>query len=399
MPTHTGQPLAAPADDAAGHDIQARLQGLHLIAQGHYAFVDRIAMALYDPAVDLLKTFVSSNGDGDTLARYEAHLVDVPSLQELAHTRRTRVVDDISTQFTAPSAHTEWLKSQRYRASYTLPVYSGDRLAAFLFFDSRTPGVFTPAVTAYLDLFAEVAAQLYLLRQSAARTLIGAVNLACGLTGQRDSETGQHLRRIGLYARLIARRLAPRLALSDEYVEYVHLFAPLHDIGKVGIPDSILRKPGPLTPMELTQMRGHVRLGEQMVDRMIDDLALGKDRAAQIMRNIVAGHHERCDGSGYPRGLTGDQIALEARIVAVADVYDALSVERSYKPAWTPDRYAAELRRQAAAGMLDSGCVEALLADPAACAEIQARFADPHAAGGDTTADASRADVIGLVEG
>jgi HD-GYP domain-containing protein (c-di-GMP phosphodiesterase class II) len=183
----------------------------------------------------------------------------------------------------------------------------------------------------------------------------------------------------------------------------VHLFAPLHDIGKVGIPDRILLKPGPLTPEELAEMRGHVALGEQMVDRMIDDLGLGQDQAAQIMRNIVAGHHERCDGSGYPRGLQGAQITLEARIVAVADVYDALSVPRSYKPAWLPHDYAAELRRQASVGMLDGDCVEALLGAPAACAEIHARFADPGLPGPDAapvlTADVARADVIGLGDG
>ncbi|MEY2689425.1 MAG: hypothetical protein RL375_3624, partial [Pseudomonadota bacterium] len=291
--------------------------------------------------------------------------------------RRSRVVDDIEKHFTARTAHTEWLKSQRYRASYTLPVYQGDALAAFLFFDSRQLGVFTPEVTGFLDLFAELAAQLYLARASAVRTLIGAVNLACGLASQRDVETGQHLRRIGLYARLIARRLARRLGLSDEYVEYVHLLAPLHDIGKVGIPDRILLKPGRLDLSESAQMRSHVELGVQMVDHMIEDLGLGDDLAAQMMRNIVAGHHERCDGSGYPKGLSGQQISLEARIVAVADVYDALSAVRHYKPAWEHSQYSAELRRQAAAGMIDHDCVEALLADQAACDEIRLRFADP----------------------
>jgi HD-GYP domain-containing protein (c-di-GMP phosphodiesterase class II) len=332
---------------------------------------------LYDVDLDLLKTFVSSNGPNDSLVRYEAHLDDVPSLRELMEQRRSRVVDDIDQQFTAPSIHTDWLKSQRYRASYTLPVYHGETLAAFLFFDSRQVGVFTAEVTAFLDLFAELAAQLYLHRASAVRTLIGAVNLACGLASQRDVETGQHLRRIGLYARLIARRLAPQLGLSDEFIEYLHLLAPLHDIGKVGIPDRILLKPGRLDADELIEMRSHVERGVVMVDHMIADLGLGDDCAATMMRNIVAGHHERCDGSGYPRGLAGEQISLEARIVAVADVYDALSTVRHYKPAWEPSRYAAELRRQAAAGMIDGACVEALLADPVACAEIRDRYADP----------------------
>ncbi len=376
MSTTSGRLSALPAP-VVGDNVEARLRSLHQIAKSRYAFIDRIAIALYDADLDLLKTFISSNGASDALLRYEAHLSDVPSLRELMLQRRSRVVDDIEQRFTAPTAHTEWLKSQRYRASYTLPVYQGEALVAFLFFDSRQVGVFTPEVTAFLDLFAELAAQLYLSRASAVRTLIGAVNLACGLAGQRDVETGQHLRRIGLYARLIARRLSGRLHLSDEYVEYLHLLAPLHDIGKVGIPDRILLKPGRLDPDEAAQMRGHVELGVQMVDHMIDDLGLGGDLAARMMRNIVAEHHERCDGSGYPLGLTGEHISLEARIVAVADVYDALSAVRYYKPAWDASAYIAELRRQAAAGMVDADCVEALLADPAACDEIRDRFADP----------------------
>jgi HD-GYP domain-containing protein (c-di-GMP phosphodiesterase class II) len=381
--------------ETLGDSVETRLRALHQIAQNRFGFIDRIAMALYDPDVDLLKTFVSSNGHGDPLARYEAHLVDVPSLRDIARKRSARVVDDVAAGLPGTRVHGEWLRSQRYRSSYTLPVFQDEVLAAFLFFDSRQPAAFTPEVTAFLDLFAELAAQVYLLRLSAVRTLIGAVNLACGLAGQRDSETGWHLRRIGLFSRLIAHQLAPTLGLSDEYIDYIHLFAPLHDIGKVGIPDRILLKAGRLTPEEVTQMRSHVELGVEMVDHMIDDLGLGDDSAAQIMRNIVSGHHERCDGSGYPQGLKDEQISLEARIVAVADVYDALSVERHYKPAWLPDDYAAELRRQAAAGMLDSACVEALLDNPSACAEIRTRFADPHAHGLHNPLRVSHADVLG----
>jgi HD-GYP domain-containing protein (c-di-GMP phosphodiesterase class II) len=389
-PLDPAQPAGAPADGA-----QARLRTLHQIARSRHAFIDRMAIALYDPDVDLLKTFVSSSvsaaDEHGELIRYEALLADVPSLADLARTCSTRVVDDLAADLPGSSSvHAAWLHSQRYRASYTLPVYQGDRLAAFLFFDSHQPGVFTPKVTQFLDLFAELAGQVVLLRLSAARSLIGAVKLACDLAGRRDSDTGAHLRRIGLFSRLIARRLAPQLGLSDEYVESIRLFAPLHDIGKIAIPDRILLKPGRLAPEELAHMRQHVQYGVEMVERMLDDLGLGTDAAAGIMRNIVAGHHERCDGSGYPLGLKGNAIALEARIVAVADVYDALSVVRPYKPAWEPERYAAELRAQVKAGILDGDCVEALLAEPAACARIHSRFGDPFADSRPDAADNNR---------
>ncbi|MFM2120566.1 MAG: hypothetical protein RL722_2034, partial [Pseudomonadota bacterium] len=238
-----------------GDSVQTRLQFLHEVARRRFEFIDRIAMALYDPAQDLLKTFASSDGPGQPLVRYEAHQADVPSLRDLATQRRARVVDDIAAGL-APghSVHGQWLSSQRYRSSYTRPVFHGEELAAFLFFDSRQPAAFNAEVTGFLELFADLVAQAYLARLAAARTLIGSINLACGLAGQRDSETGQHLRRIGLFSRLIARRMAPAWQLGDEFIEYLYLFAPLHDIGKIGIPDRILQKPGRLDEAELALM-------------------------------------------------------------------------------------------------------------------------------------------------
>jgi len=188
------------------------------------------------------------------------------------------------------------------------------------------------------------------------------VHVASGLARIRDLETGQHLERMAAYSQLMARKLACAHALSDEFIEYVFLFAPLHDIGKVGIPDSILLKPGRLDTVEMATMRRHVEIGETIVDQMGQDLSMGNGLAFKVMRNIVAAHHERGDGSGYPRGLLMNDIPLEARIVAVADVYDALSNQRPYKKAWTEAEITAELDRETASGRLDAECVQTLMA-------------------------------------
>jgi HD-GYP domain-containing protein (c-di-GMP phosphodiesterase class II) len=368
-----------PLNSTADHDrsVQERLLALHEVVRSRFAFLDRIAIAVYDGTSDMLKTFASSNTGATPLQAYEARLADIPSLRAVAEQRQPRVVDDIERTFTADTEHSRWLRQQGFRSSFTIPIYFGDALAGFLFFDSRAPSAFAPNVTDFLKVFGEIAAQLYLLRLTAARGLLGAVHLASRIASIRDVETGAHLERMAKYSRLIARNLSHYgVALTDEFVEYVHTFATLHDVGKVGIPDRILLKPGPLDAAEWIAMRRHVEIGVRMVDDIIADLGLVGDQAATVMRNIVSTHHERGDGSGYPRGLRSDAIPLEGRIVAVADVFDALTTRRPYKQPWPSEQAFAELERDAAAGRMDPACVAALVHDKAEVEHILCQFAD-----------------------
>jgi len=347
---------------------------VHRVVSSRYPDIDRVALATYDPVTDLLRTFASSNHDGIPLEHYEARLSSVPSLAALAQTHQSRVVNDIAANFQGPSSHTDWLKARDYQSSFTVPIYHGDALAAFLFFDSKRPGAFSPDTAAFLEVFANLISQMYLMQLQVLHSMVGSVHLVSGLARIRDLETGQHLDRMGAYSLLMARGLAERLHLSDEFIEYVYLFAPLHDIGKVGIPDSVLLKPGKLTEEEWVIMRRHVEIGETIINQMGQGITMGSTLATQVMHNIVTGHHERGDGSGYPRGLTMDQIPLEARIVAVADVYDALSNRRPYKKPWTEEAIVTELRREADLGRLDHDCVEALLTAKAERQAILSRF-------------------------
>ena len=157
------------------------------------------------------------------------------------------------------------------------------------------------------------------------------------LSEQRDNETGSHLERVARYCKLAARGLredGKHLELiTDAWIEDLVRSSPLHDIGKVGVPDSILLKPGKLTPEEWEIMKTHAEIGALTLDGVIKDF--GSQSFLSMGRDIAWCHHEKWDGSGYPRGLKGEAIPLAARILALADVYDALTTVRPYKSAWS----------------------------------------------------------------
>jgi putative two-component system response regulator len=151
----------------------------------------------------------------------------------------------------------------------------------------------------------------------------------------RDDDTGHHTQRVGQ----LAARLAQDLGLPEHQVELIRLAAPLHDLGKIGIPDHILLKPGRFSTSEYEQMKSHATIGARI-------LSGGRYPLLRLAEEIAYTHHERWDGSGYPLGLAGEAIALTGRIVAVADAFDALTHERPYKHAWPLAEALAEIARQ-----------------------------------------------------
>ncbi len=156
----------------------------------------------------------------------------------------------------------------------------------------------------------------------------------------RDKETGRHLNRTSLYVRRLAEELAQhpgyRSYLGGDYITDLVKSTPLHDIGKVGISDSILLKPGKLTPEELDIMKRHCEIGAQTLRKAEEKLTF--QSFLKIAVQIAQNHHEKWNGSGYPQGLSGEEIPLSARIMALADVYDALRTERPYKPAFSHEK-------------------------------------------------------------
>lgn len=169
----------------------------------------------------------------------------------------------------------------------------------------------------------------------------------------RDDDTGQHTRRVGNTAALIARALG----LDEERATLIQRAAPLHDVGKIGIADNILLKPGKLTSDEFEVMKTHALIGSEIMARHHTPLL-------QLASNIARTHHEKWNGQGYPHGLAGEAIPIEGRIVAVADVFDALTHERPYKAAWSVDEALAEISKQSGA-QFDPEVVDVFLKLPA----------------------------------
>ena len=196
------------------------------------------------------------------------------------------------------------------------------------------------------------------------------------LAEQRDNETGKHLERVSEYCQLVALGLREdghyEDLITDEWVRDLYRSAPLHDIGKVGIPDRILLKPGKLDPDEWETMKQHTTIGAETLRSVMGERA---NSFLKMSLDIAWCHHEKWDGNGYPRALRGGEIPLSARILALADVYDALTTVRPYKQAWTHDE-ALEWIKGGAGSHFDPDVVAAFVARAEQADAIRARLAD-----------------------
>lgn len=205
------------------------------------------------------------------------------------------------------------------------------------------------------------------------------ISALCALAEARDNETGNHILRTQHYVQHLAESLRehPRFrdSLDDEVVHMLYRSAPLHDIGKVAIPDAILCKPGKLTPEEWDVMKRHCQAGRDALAQAVGGMEEQDGSFLRYAMEIAYGHHERWDGTGYPQGLSGEDIPLPARLMAVADVYDALISKRVYKPAFTHDQ-ALEIMAQGRGSHFDPDVVDVLLRNPSRFQVIADGFRD-----------------------
>lgn len=340
--------------------LAQQLNRLHQEIVAQFPIINRIGVALYNTISERLGTYVFSNkGIECPLAFYDYPLKDSNSLSYLAKHHKTRVIQCLS-EVSANNRHAQAIYDAGLRSSYTVPMYADGNFLGFVFFNSTRENIFTPVVVTHLNIVAQLVSFLVADAQRQTKTLLAAVKTAVQITHSRDPETGGHLHRMAQYARIIAKQLAAHYAWSDEDLDYVLQFAPLHDIGKIRIPDSVLLKQGELTYAERELMKTHTTAGEELLLTLLQSHGLSHLGHVDKLKAVVRSHHERFDGLGYPDGLSGEEIPIIARIVAVADVFDALTSKRPYKQAWSIGDACDYLRDQEGA-QFDPQCVMALL--------------------------------------
>jgi HD-GYP domain-containing protein (c-di-GMP phosphodiesterase class II) len=355
--------------------LRDKLIATHQSVSEIFPFIVRIAIAIYDPETSVLKTYLHSSGEENPLDNYQTLLDDAPSLKEILQKGLPRVANNLLTFDDGKHEHTRRIGRQGYAASYTLPMFNNGTFFGFIFFNANEKDVFDENVLRQVDVYGHLISLMVLNELTSIKTLTAAVKTTGSITHLRDPETGSHLDRMSRYSRLIASTLANKYKLDDSYIEHIFMFAPLHDIGKIGIPDRILLKPDKLDDNERKTMKSHVEKGRGMIDDLLGNFGLENVEHLDMLRNIAEFHHEAVNGKGYPSGKKGDEIPLEARIIAVADVFDALTSKRPYKEAWDNER-AINMLNKLAGETLDQDCVDALLKNVDKIEEIQQKFTE-----------------------
>lgn len=314
---------------------------------------DRLSLAFLDQEGFVVQESAVSSGSPLLLdAGYSQRLAGT-SLESIAVSGEPRIIADLEARncgrCDGPNA---LLLEEGYRSSLTVPLLLGSRCVGFLFLNARRKGAYTAdhlslarRMAALLrgSLYSDYVLQLFLAETSRAFVMT---------MEKKDDETSLHIRRMSLYSYRIAARLAKAEpiyaeALTPRMLRDILWFSPLHDIGKIGVPDVVLFKAGPLDEAERQVMEQHVNMGIAIFRSLNEGLkSYLTESPLDTTIDIIAGHHEKWDGSGYPRGLAGAAIPLSARIVAAGDVLDALTTARPYKAPWPFDEALSWMRDQ-----------------------------------------------------
>jgi HD-GYP domain-containing protein (c-di-GMP phosphodiesterase class II) len=353
-------PLAAIADDS-GEELEALLQGAQAQLRGIVPSIGSICVMRHDPTNGWLRPCLGRRVERGCRIPEAIALASHPDLSALGQGQQIAIVDDRDSEADGVAGDDPWSPGTDWRSRLTMPLLRGPLLLGFLVIHAGGVAVFDPEALKALSQPLELLRLRIAQRLGAITDLHTSLSLVGAIVALRDAGTGGHLERVAGYSLLIGRELERQLPLPCGYAEDVARFAPLHDVGKLGIPDRVLLKPGMLDPEEMVLMRTHVTIGQALIERLLEGLQLEGDPSAQLLREVVGQHHECLNGSGYPLGLQGDQLGLAGRIVAVADIYDSLTQVRPYKPALTDGQAVEILQGLVRSGRLDGRCVAALL--------------------------------------
>ncbi|MBL1141924.1 MAG: HD domain-containing protein [Proteobacteria bacterium] len=337
-------------------NLTEKLQCLLEFIKQRHCFINRIAVARYDETTDIIKTYTHATEGKNPIPLYQTRLSESKSLTEIMEQRKPRILNNMNPLRSLKSEHSKKVTELGFQSSYTVPMFQGDQFLGFVFFNSSIFNAMKQNVVTDLTVIAHLINVLIVNELSFIKTTKCLTQSVATLANYRDLETGQHLIRVSHFSRIIARNLAKEAGLSDEYVELIFTFAPLHDIGKIAVADAVLCKCGKLTDEEFIMMQSHTTQGREMIEKLQNNLELLSPQSCEILKNIIYSHHEKWDGTGYPDKISGDAIPLEARITSVADVFDALTSKRIYKDPWPVDK-AIDYLMEKRGSQFDANCV------------------------------------------
>lgn len=304
-----------------------------------YMGFNRIGFAKID-GNDIVATVSFSDSKESWLPTGYRLSLEKSSLKKIMESREIRVITDLEEYFenNRNSKSTEYILKEGFKSSLTMPLVKNDgKTIGFLFFSSFKKNGFGETEKMRAKSIAEIFSYIFeknmLVEDLVTNTAVSFVKLVEG----KDPETGDHIDRMAFYSEIIAKKCAekyPEMNITHQDIEKIRKFAPLHDIGKVGIKDEILLKPGKLSIEEFELMKKHTVIGADVIKKYQMNLEKYNYEFMQMGYEIALYHHEKWNGKGYPEGLSGNDIPLAARIVSVADVFDAISSKRVYKEAF-----------------------------------------------------------------
>lgn len=334
---------------------------------------DFCALFLKDEKNDSLK-LVASVGYEELADDLSISLFDAGSMHVQAFNEEYLVhVDDLADKFGIKPLSAE------LSSSLVMPIIANSGPVGVFDFGSRNSGAFSPSEISMCSMLVDqmsYSLENIRLVNELSRSRDAVIRGMALLAESRDNHIGGHLNRICAYSKYLSEQLVDRPGyheVTPTFIDTIARSAALHDVGKVGIPDSILLKPGKLTGPEFEVMKSHTTMGSDLLEGLMKDY--GEYAMITMGAEMAIGHHEWWNGSGYPNGTAGREIPLSARILALCDVYDALTSRRVYKDAWSTEETIKTIRENDGK-QFDPELLEIFLARPSDLLKIQAKYPD-----------------------